>query len=305
MVGIVILNWNGLDDTLRCLESLQKAIPSTISSQIVVIDNGSTINPGDEIKRNFPGVDYVRLDTNVGYAGGSNLGAKRALAAGADFILFLNNDTIIDSDFLTPLIQSFNIERNLGVVSPLIYRAGTGDIEYSGGMINYAFGRFAPRHAPLREPAPLRWCDYASGCCMLVHRDTFQRVGLFDEFFFAYFEDTDFSTRARSAGLRVACRSDASVLHKGSSTTRSELTQGTTSPLKHYLVARNRLLLIRRHGSLVSRVFFLVVVQPCSIAYYLAGFALRFRVRKAYAYLSGIRDGLGDPNAKPRIDKWL
>src|SRR5260370_9702553 len=100
MVGIVILNWNGLDDTLRCLKSVKEAQRSAVRTEIVVIDNGSTVDPRSEIKHDFPDVDYLRLDTNIGYAAGCNLGAKPALARGADFIFFLNNDTVIEPDSL-------------------------------------------------------------------------------------------------------------------------------------------------------------------------------------------------------------
>lgn len=278
---------------------------SGIRTRIIVIDNGSTVDPGEEIRRDFPDIDYVRLETNVGFAAGCNLGAKRALHLGAEFLLFLNNDTITESDFLGPLLESFSLKRDLGIVSPLIRRAERPEeIEFAGGFISYPVGRFRARRLPLPGEELLQVCDYASGCCMLVSRRALEQVGLFDENFFAYFEDTDISIRARDKGFTVACRVDTSVTHFGSATTRSGLTQGTTSPLKHYLMARNRILIIRKHAPTWARIFFLVIMQPLSVLYYMAGFITRFRPRKALAFLSGIRDGLLNSGVGSKIDKW-
>ena len=138
---------------------------------------------------------------------------------------------------------------------------------------------------------------------MLVSRNALEQVGLFDEKFFAYFEDTDISIRAREKGFTVACRVDTSITHVGSATTRSGLMHGTTSPLKHYLMARNRILLIRKHSPTSARIFFLVIMQPLIVLYYMAGFLIRYRPRKALAFLSGVRDGLLDGAAGPQIDK--
>src|SRR5579864_6241610 len=108
-VGVIVLNWNGTGDTLNCLASLSGIKCNGLCLRIVVIDNGSAVDPGNEIKPNFPDIDYVRLNTNIGYAAGCNLGAKRALADGADFILFLNNDTTVSSDFLDALVKVFDL----------------------------------------------------------------------------------------------------------------------------------------------------------------------------------------------------
>jgi len=304
MLGVIILNWNGLDHTLGCLKSLQQTTPSRIRIHIIVIDNGSIVDPGEEIRRNFPEVDYIRLEDNIGFAAGCNLGAKRALHLGADFLLFLNNDTIAESDFLGPMLESFDIMPNLGVVSPLIRRAEyPQEIEFAGGFITYSLGQFTARCSPAPTEGLLQICDYASGCCMLVSRQAAEQIGLFDENLFAYFEDDDLSIRARKTGFTVACRVDTSITHVGSATTRSGLTEGTTSPLKHYLMARNRILVIRKHAPLWSRVFFLMIMQPLIVFYYIAGFIIRCRPQKALAFLSGVRDGFRGAAVKPKI-KW-
>src|SRR5262249_13331291 len=140
---------------------------------------------------------------------------------------------------------------------------------------------------------------------MFIDRRVLAEVGLLDEVFFAYFEDTDFSIRVRSRGYDVGCCLDSSIRHKGSASTRTELREGTTSPFKHYLVARNRLLLIRKHAPTLARLFFLTVIQPLSILYYLTGFLLRNRPTKARAFLLGVWDGLRRAPVRQGIDKWL
>lgn len=304
-IGIIILNWNGQHNTFRCLESLEGARNSEIQTHTIVIDNGSSVDPGTELERRFPEVDYVRLDKNIGFAAGCNLGARRALASGADFVLFLNNDTVVQSNLLSSLIQSFTINQNLGLVSPLIRTtSNSAVIEFAGGYLNYALGRFKPSQLEAEETV-LRKCDYASGCCLLINRKAVDEVGLFDEKFFAYFEDTDLSIRAAKKGFTVACRVDTSIAHIGSATTRSGSIQGTTSPMKHYLVARNRIMLIRKHAPFGSRLVFFGITQPLAAIYYLLGFTVRRRPNKARAFLLGIYDGLRSAPIREDFDRWL
>ena len=305
MVGVVILNWNGLEDTLRCLRSLEATKTPQTRSQITVIDNGSSVDPRDEIKRSFPHVDYVRLDKNIGYAAACNLGAKRALSNQADFILFLNNDAVLQPTTLEALIDSFASESRLGLVSPLIQTEDNPPrIEFAGGDFNYWLGKFKARESIPHDVDRLQRCDYASGCCLLISRKAIEQVGLFDERFFAYFEDTDLSIRAHKKDILVGCRTDTLITHKGSAATRWGLTQGTVSPLKHYLIARNRVILMRKHAPIPAFLFFLIIIQPAIALYYLFGFLTHGRMKKAHALLAGIFAGLFSPDVGPAIDKW-
>jgi GT2 family glycosyltransferase len=300
-VTIVVLNWNGLADTLRCLESLCRVDLGSYKIVIVVVDNASEEDPTPAITSQFPQVKILRLDENRGFTGGCNAGITWALAQGASFVCLLNNDAVVEPDFLQPMLESFKLEKNLSVVSPVIRRLEPpNEIEFAGGIICYALGRFSARRSTSSLSSPLHFCGYASGCCMLISRRVVDEIGLFDETFFAYFEDTDYSIRARAHGFQVACCLRSSIRHKGSASTRSGLKEGTTSPMKHYLVARNRLVLIRKHAPLVERAFFLFFVQPLIAVYYLIGFLLRRRKDKARAFVRGILDGLR--NAPVRLE---
>jgi GT2 family glycosyltransferase len=292
MVGIVILNWNGLDDTLRCLKSLEQTKNSAIKREIVLIDNGSTADPADQIRRDFPDVDFVRLESNIGYAAGCNLGAKRMLARGADFILFLNNDTISSASFLDELIKDFDADHSIGIASPLIREISNPErIDFAGGHINFALGTFQHERRGPASLAPFE-TDYVSGCCMIVSRAAIEQVGLFDEKLFAYFEDVDLCLRAQRAGFKTVCVPGVTVRHKGSASTQRELTQGTTSPLKHYLIARNRVVIVNRYAPSLAKSFYHIVAGPLRTAFYTIAFIVRGRWSKLRWFWRGVVDGI-------------
>jgi GT2 family glycosyltransferase len=286
-VAAVVLNWNGLEDTLRCLNSLS-ATESPLDT--IVVDNGSTIDPTRVLTEKFPQIECIRLEKNIGFAAGSNLGARRALERGADFILFLNNDTIASARLLDALISAF--DESIGIVSPVI--RGMPDsslIDFAGARINLALGRF--KHCVQQPSTHIPFdTDYASGCCMMLSRQVIEQVGLFDEKLFAYFEDVDLCLRARRAGMRVVCVPTATVLHKGSASTRRDLAQGTTSPLKHYLIARNRMVVVARYASPAPKWFHRLVSNPIRVCFYVTGFVARGRWTKLRSFLRGIRDGV-------------
>jgi GT2 family glycosyltransferase len=127
---------------------------------------------------------------------------------------------------------------------------------------------------------------------MMAPMTTFDAIGLFDENLFAYFEDVDLCLRAKKAGFHLACVPQSVVWHKGSASTRRSLAQGTTSPLKHYLIARNRMLIIERYAPPRSRWFHFVIINPLRTAYYIAAFVARRRWTKLRWFWRGVRDGV-------------
>jgi GT2 family glycosyltransferase len=300
---IVILNWNGTSDTLRCLASLTRVKRDHLTLQVIVVDNGSDVDPTPEIRTTFPGTKIIRLARNIGFAAGCNVGIKEATTTGAEYVLFLNNDAEVESDFLLPLIAALQSNRKVGLACSYIKTMDGAAVDFAGAVINFPFGSFKPLR-DLKNESSLLPTDYATGCSLLVPVRILKAIGTFDEKLFSYFEDTDLSLRAKRAGFEIVLVPKSVVRHKGSASTRRGLTEGTTSPLKHYLIARNRIILIRRYGSILSRIFFIGVVQPLMIIWYLVGFFVRRRPKKARSFLSGIYDGLINPDAEPQIDKW-
>ncbi len=309
-VGVVILNWNGLADTLECLESLTRIDTAGMALEILVVDNASSIDPRAAIAERFPSVRVVRAARNLGFAGGCNLGARTLLDAGADYVLFLNNDTSVAPDFLATLVAASETNPAAGLVAPLICHADEPErVQAAGGRVALALGHahhLGDGRPRSRVPATPFASHYLSGACLLISAPVARRVGLFDERYFAYFEDVDLCLRARAQGLRAICVPQSVIWHRESSSTRRDLGEGTTSPMKHYLMARNRLLIVRTHGRLWERATFFVVVLPFMAAFFMLAFTIRRRWKKLIWFTLGLLDGLRghyeSPGPVKRVD---
>ena len=288
-LSIVILNWNGTHDTLNCLASLSHIESKDLTVQIVVIDNGSDIDETPEIQRAFPETKMIRLPRNVGFAGGCNLGIREALVNGADYILFLNNDTEVEPNFLTPLIAAVQENQRIGLACSCI-KALDESVEFAGANINFATGSFKHLRRLEMDSSPVP-TEYVTGCSMLVPVRILKAIGTFDEKLFSYFEDTDLSLRAQRAGFETVLVPESVVRHKGSASTRRGLSEGTTSPLKHYLIARNRIVIVKRYAPLAAKWFYLTISSPCRLAFYTAAFVVRKRWTKLRWFWRGVCDG--------------
>jgi len=213
---IIIVNWNGKDVTLDCLASLQRV--SLPACRVLVVDNGSTDDSVSAIRTRYPATELLALPENRRFAGGNNAGIRQALAGGADFILLLNNDTVVDPGFLTALLDRFRREERCGMVVPKIYYHNAPDLLwYAGGELSFWTG--TTRHRGIREPDRGQYdtaveTGYATGCCLLVSREVVERIGLLDESFFMYSEDADWCMRARRAGYRIMFEPRARIWHK-------------------------------------------------------------------------------------------
>lgn len=245
-VIIIVLNYNGLADTLACLESL--ALLDYSNYEVTVVDNGSTDGSVPVIRERFPTVTMFENDENLGYTGGNNVGLRYALAQGADYVLLLNNDTEAASDFLRRLVEAAEADPLIGVTGPTIYYHEQPDIIWSaGGVIDWERG--STRMVGLDERdegqfgADSRAVDFVTGCAMLVRRATVEQVGLLDERFFAYYEESEWCVRAAKAGYKILHVPLARIWHKISPSTRAD------SSLVHYYMTRNRLLFLKATGA--------------------------------------------------------
>jgi GT2 family glycosyltransferase len=241
-VAIIVLNWNGLNDTLDCLESL--ACLDYPNYEFVVVDNGSTDGSVPVIRERFPGVTIIENGENLGYSGGNNVGLRYAIAQGADYALLLNNDTIVDPTFLRILVDAAETDPLIGMAGPTIYYHERPDVIWSaGGGIDWQRG--STRMVGLDERdqgqfgAEPRAVDFITGCAMLVRRTVMEQVGLLDERFFAYYEETEWCVRASRAGFKIVHVPLAHIWHKISPATQAD------SPLVHYYMTRNRLLFLK------------------------------------------------------------
>jgi GT2 family glycosyltransferase len=246
-VVAVILNWNGLDDTRECLESLREVPYPNL--RIVVLDNGSEADEAGALEREFTGfIDVVRNKRNLGFGGGANIGIRRALELGAEYVLLLNNDVTVAPDFLSELVGFASAWGNLAAVCPKAYFADRPDTLYSTGGkasvwtgVARQIGRGELDTGSYDRPAMV---DYADGLCMLIPASALRVVGLLDEDYFAYWEETDWCFRAREAGLRCYYAPSARVWHKAA---RSQEASGGYN----FRYRRNSLMFVRKRGGTV------------------------------------------------------
>lgn len=213
---IIIVNWNGMRDTLECLASLRKVEGENFN--VVVVDNGSEDESEKEIRKQYPETQLLETGKNLRFAGGNNVGIRFALDRGAEQIMLLNNDTTVDPHFLVLMTNHLQSAPDIGIVAPkILYFADPTRLWYAGGEISMWSGTM--RHIGIRESDDgsfdePRETDYASGCCFLTKRETVERIGYLDDTYFMYAEDADWCLRARQAGYRIVYEPRARVLHK-------------------------------------------------------------------------------------------
>jgi GT2 family glycosyltransferase len=241
-VMIIVLNWNGLADTLACLASLARL--DYPAHEVVVVDNGSTDDSVAAVRANYPRVTLIETGENLGYVGGNNVGLEYARAMGADYALLLNNDTEVAPDFLRLLVEAAEANPATGIVGPTIYYFDRPNVVWSaGGDIDWRRGR--TRMIGLDEVDQgqfghtLRPVDFVTGCAMLIKMSLVEQVGLLDARFFAYYEETEWCVRAARAGFKILHVPQAKIWHKILPEDRE------ASPQVQYYMTRNRLLLLK------------------------------------------------------------
>lgn len=214
-VTIIVLNWNGKELTLDCLTSLNNI--SYQNAKILVVDNGSADGSVEAIHSRFPDVEVLSLENNLGYASGNNVGFQHIRDNNSDFIIFLNNDTIVDPEFVQPLVSQF-INSEVGQTVPKIYYADDPDrIWFGGSRINLWTGTIS--HEGIRDKDgpdfnSVKSADYATGCCFCIRVHEFGQLNGFDESFPMYAEDVDLSLRIRERGKKVLFIPESKVWHK-------------------------------------------------------------------------------------------
>lgn len=215
-VFIIVLTWNGKKDTLACLDSLEHLTYPNF--EIIVVDNASNDGASNEIQRKFPNAELIVNSSNLRFAGGNNVGIKRAMELGAEYVLLLNNDTVVEKDFLSKLVGAAVADQAVGIVGPKIYYYDNPKtIWYAGGKIEWWKGWVS--HIGIREEDEGKYdaimeTDYITGCCLLIKREVIQQIGLLDEKYYIYGEDTDLCVRASRAGFKLLYVPASMIWHK-------------------------------------------------------------------------------------------
>ena len=260
-VTVIVLNWNGKDLTIECLESLKQANYSNFN--ILVVDNGSTDGSVELLKEKFPEVSILVLEKNLGYAAGNNRGFDSLKPDQPKFVIFLNNDTIVDENFIGPLVKQLLTHKKASQTVPKIYYENDPKlIWYAGGIINLWTGSIY--HLGIRQydgPAYSKThkTKYATGCCFCMRYEEFKEFGGFDEVFPLYSEYVDLSLWIRAAGKQVWFVPDSKIWHKVSASLGGAFSFG-----KIVRKARGIFLLIKKHANLVQWLT-LIVLLPIQL----------------------------------------
>ena len=213
-VYIILLNWHGWQDTIACLESL--ASLDYTNYRVRVVDNGSTDDSVARIRAAHPEVPILEAGCNLGFSGGCNVGIRRALEEGADYIWLLNNDTTVDPQALTAMVAVAEADNKIGAIGSVVYHMVCPEKiqAWGGGWVSHFTGR-AGHNLNGSENKKIQ---YITGTSILIKRKALETVGLLDEKnFFMYWEDVDFSFRLRKAGFSIGVAEKSRVLHKESS----------------------------------------------------------------------------------------
>lgn len=259
-VSVITINFNQPTVTLDLIRSLENC--SFTDFEIIVVDNGSTNKNPDILKEEFPDILLEKSKRNLGFAGGNNLGIKKAQG---EYLLFINNDVEVERDFFEPLIQELDSDRSVGIVSPKIYFFDSKKIiQYAGAsQINPItsrgtfIGNMKVDDGGYNKTITTH---FAHGAGMMVRKSAIENAGLMPELYFLYYEEMDWCNRIKEKGFLIKCVPKSVIYHKVS------MSVGKSNPMKTYFLTRNRVIYIRRNCKGVmmplSLAFFYLVALP-------------------------------------------
>lgn len=238
-VAVIILNWNGLELTNRCLESLQHG--TLIPERITVLDNGSKQNEAEDLRQRWGNfIQCERSETNLGFTGGNNLVMQRLLNEHKfDYIILLNQDAQVDPYCISKLVDYLDNTPSVAVAGPLVLNADKKTIQSCGAKISWLTGKVVSLYQNLpagTQPSEPILVDSVIGCCWCVRTTALQRVGLFDDRYFAYYEEVDWAVRATAQQWQLAAVPQAVAFHDKSAGFRT------------FLNVRNMAWFMRRHA---------------------------------------------------------
>jgi GT2 family glycosyltransferase len=302
-VCALIVNWNGEHVLGRCIRSLVES--SHRPSEIVIVDNNSSDNSHRRIERDFPLVKVIESFQNLGFAGGNNKGTKYFLEhSDADFLFLLNNDAWVDPECLAELLGAATRFARAAVLAPKIYYAAEPQWIWSaGGCVDWwrgsarMFGHQRPDDGAYDSVAEI---GFATGCAMLIRRRIIERIKLFDERYYMYDEDVDFSLRVRRTGAQILFVPQAKVYHQvqsgsvpGGRTRTASFTDVSCPAAKFilYHLSRNRLLTMQKHGTLPRTLRFVCWMIPFWILKSVQ-FVVHGQVAGVRAIVLGVIDGV-------------
>ena len=290
-VAVIIVNWKKYDFTSKCIESVLNS--SYKNFKIILIDNECQNDFSDELIKNDK-IHIIKNENNEGFARANNQGIKYSIKNGFDYILLLNNDTLVKNNLLDFLIKQSNT-LNQKIIQPLILNYDGTKIWNAGGTINNFFGTFQTHNKGesfKNFKSNMDFTDWFTGCCVLINSEVFKEIGYFDESFFAYYEDIDFSIRLKKKGYSIALMTDSFLQHFESASSKSiKQSEGNLSPYVHYLNIRNHIILLKKHSKSFN-IIGVIIYQLIKILFYWTYFFIRLRFNKFNMVSKGFIDAI-------------
>jgi GT2 family glycosyltransferase len=246
---LVVLNWNGREDTLRCLESVTRIDRPDVG--LICVDNGSSDGSVGAIREHFPGITLIEAGANLGYSGGNNLGIRHALGAGAEWVVLVNNDATVAPDVIDGFERAIDARPRAGLLAGKVYFEGRPDtIWFAGQRVRTVLGYSGRPRGYGRADGPryrrVVQTGRAVGALMAVSRSALELAGPLDQDLFAYVEDVELALRVREAGFEIVFAPDARAWHRVSASTGGEA--GSTATV--YYGVRNTVIVLERHRPL-------------------------------------------------------
>ena len=335
-VSIIILNWNGWEDTIECLESLYRI--TYPNYDVIVADNGSEDKSVQKIREYCEGkinveskffkyssenkpikiIEYTREgaeagggrekeivdlpsnrkliiiknEKNYGFAEGNNIGMRYALKAlNSDYVLLLNNDTVVEPNFLSELIHVIKADYTIGIAGPKFYYYNNPQqLEFIKAKIDLWRGRnicVGGGEIDYGQYDDIEETDIVRGACILIKRETLVKIGFLDSSFFSYFEETDLCLRAKRAGYQIIYCPKAKIWHKGSSTA------GKVAGFVQYHLARNRFWFMKKHSTRKQYFLFLLYFFGFHLWFITGSLLIYHRdIKSILPFYKGTKDGL-------------
>lgn len=241
-VYVILVNYNGFKDTIECIESLQKI--DYDNYKMIVVDNASTKKVSkDQEKFIESNTIYIKNNKNAGFSAGNNIGIRLAKKEKADYVLLLNNDTTVTSNFLRDMVSILESKNRQGMLSTKInYYWDPDKSWFEGGTFNFATAKTSHFHEK-RGNDTIEEVTFLSGCLMLIPMGIIDAVGMLEENYFLYAEDTDYCCRVLQKGYHLYYAPDIVIYHKEGASA------GKNSDIKQYYIERNGLYIAKQYST--------------------------------------------------------
>ena len=292
-LAIILVNWNQYELTRSCILSILNCDYKNL--KIIVVDNNSEDKSVDLLKSEFDYVNLIQNQSNLGFTGANNIGISMARDLGFEFIMLLNNDTEVENSFIEPLLERFELEKDLGAIQPLILNFYERDIVWNyGGKFNRFFGNPVTLYKNFRKDNLIKskYTDWITGCCFVFRSRLIDQIGYLDDDYFVYYEDADYSLKINNAGYKLGLEINSEIYHhEGNSWRVKNSSSKTQSSYVHYLRFRNHLYFLKKNRNEFN-LLGIILYQIFKFFSYSIYFLFKLRFKKLSMVSKGLLDGL-------------